>query len=163
LALALPALDLAEQPDDLLRRVRLGLHGLVLSGPSWAVLDSHTTWTNFRVANQVLQLVLGRAGFPVVPEGRQGPLAIVRVQAGLPGREGVGDLVVGVAEHALPAGGEIDRVGAYVPVPDAGVGAAYGQVEPLLAAAQRLLGPLTFDGGREHLRHGDHAVDTVRD
>src|SRR5262245_30670174 len=34
---------------------------VVLSGPSWAVLDSHTTWTNFRVADHCLGQHLGLA------------------------------------------------------------------------------------------------------
>ena len=90
------------------------------------------------VAEAVLQLVLRRTAFQVVLDRPARAVAVVRMHAGLPFRELVADLVLRVPEHALPAGREVERVGAEVPVPDAGVGAAHGQVEPLLAPADRL-------------------------
>ena len=54
------------------------------------------------------------------------------------------DLVVGVAEHLLPARRVHDRAGFEVPVPDAFLRAGERQRQPLFALAQRRLGPLAL-------------------
>src|SRR5262245_34597892 len=56
LAFSPPGLDLTEQLDDLLRRVRFSSSWSSFLGPQLAVLDSHPTWTKFRVAAQTFHL-----------------------------------------------------------------------------------------------------------
>ena len=61
---------------------------------------------------------------------------VVRVQQALPGADVRLDLVVGVAEHLLPARRVDDRVGFEIPVPDAFLRAGERQRQPFLALAQ---------------------------
>ena len=74
------------------------------------------------------------------------------------------DLVLRVAEHLLPAGREVDRVGAEIPVEDAVVGALDRQGIAFLAVAESVVGGLAGDGvaDRAHQQSGvDLAFDEV--
>ena len=102
----------------------------------------------------MLELVLAGVTFEVgvdVWNARSSSSGCSRIA---PLEEGVFDLVILVADHALPARGEVDAVGAQVPVPDAGIGAENGQVESLPAFLQGGLGLLTLDGPGEYLGDG---------
>ncbi len=66
------------------------------------------------------------------------------MQQPLPGADVRLDLLVGVAEHLLPARRVHDRAGFEVPVPDAFLRAGEGQLQPLLALAQRRFGALAL-------------------
>ena len=73
-----------------------------------------------------------------------GARPIVRMHQTLPRADVRFDFVLGIAEHLLPARRIHDRVGLDVPIPDAFPGAGKRQRQPLLAFAQRLLGPFAF-------------------
>ena len=75
-----------------------------------------------------LQIVLGLL---------EGGLAILRVKPFLELPAVVGQVLVGVAQHGLPARGEIDLVGLEVPVPQAIAGAKHGHFEAQAAFLQR--------------------------
>ena len=100
------------------------------------------------------ELFLVRAFVPQDRVGqRLGRRSIVGMQQPLP-RADVGfDLVIGIAEHPLPALGVHDRARFEIPVPDPLLGASECVPEPLLALPQREL-------GTSALRH---IVDDQRD
>ena len=72
------------------------------------------------------------------------PRHVVGVQQPFPRADVRFDLVVGVAEHLLPARRVHDVAGHEVPVPDAFLRAGKGQRQPLFAFAQRGVGALAL-------------------
>jgi hypothetical protein len=93
--------------------------------------------------------------------GRRGG-HVVRVHPAFPLVDAVADFAFGMAQHALPAGREEHLAAIDIPVPDAVVGAAQGQIQAFLAGRQALLGglqiPLPLHQGIQHgvEPHGHH-------
>ena len=80
--------------------------------------------------------VLGYFTIEVLAHGVVGRGPIRGVKALVPFRQVVADLIIGQAQHFLPAGRIVDFVGLDVPIPDAVTGGVGGEAEALLALQQ---------------------------
>src|SRR5262245_33729039 len=86
------------------------------------------------VAEAILVFVIRRGALGVSRIRGEHALALVGMKALLPFFDAVGNLVVLVAEHALPARRVIDVARPQVPVPQTVLRAPDGQLEPFAAA-----------------------------
>jgi len=78
------------------------------------------------------------------------PLPVLGVQPAAPVLRGISDLVLGIAEHALPARGIEHRPLFQIPVPDAVPRPLQGEMPAFLALAQGLLRALLGPAGQDH-------------
>ena len=93
-----------------------------------------------------------------------GPLPVVGMEQALPRADVRLDLVVGVAEHLLPARRVHDRAGFEVPVPDALLRSRERQPKPFFALAERRFCALAVRDVEVHAHDSDHgSVGLVAD
>ncbi|KAF0179632.1 MAG: hypothetical protein FD161_1249 [Limisphaerales bacterium] len=92
------------------------------------------------VAHPKLHLIRGLPRRQRPPHARQRRGQVVGVDAAFPFAERVADLLLRVAELALPFAGDDDLVRSEIPVPQADVGGMDREPQPLIADPQRLAG-----------------------
>ena len=89
-------------------------------------------------AQAILDLELLGVGVELGADGALHALEVVGVNAREPLIGAVADLLLGVAQHRLPALGEVDVVAGQIPVPEALAGSFQGQGEALFAGCQAI-------------------------
>ena len=110
--------------------------GLAVGIPQSPAAGQNPAPASILVLKAELHGVVGTLIVQILVQRRHHAVVIVRVQQLFEGGEVVRQLIILVADHALPAWGKEDRTTADVPVPDAVIGPAYGQGEAFLAFGQ---------------------------